>query len=176
MMILLTGGAASGKSSYGEMICRSHPSPRYYVAAMRPVDESGKKRVAKNRRLRGSDWESTVEQYTNLEEIRFSEKGIVLLECICNLTANEMFDEKGEYKDPFNRVVNGVKELSKQCETLVIITNEISSDGERYSPETEAYREALGRINRALAKEADVVLELVAGIPLVRKGEELEWS
>jgi adenosylcobinamide kinase/adenosylcobinamide-phosphate guanylyltransferase len=175
MMILLTGGAASGKSFYGEQFCLSQPAPRYYVAAMKPTEESERRRVEKNRRLRGSSWENAIEKYTNLEKIHLPKKGTVLLECICNLTANEMFDdETGEYRDPFESVIKGVRELKKQCKTLVVITNEVSSDGFLYSPETEAYREALGRINQALAEEADRVVELVAGIPMVRKGEEKE--
>ena len=93
-----------------------------------------------------------------------------LLECICNLTANEMFDDRGGCTDPYERVLEGVERLRAQSDTLIVITNDVGSDTGGYSPETQAYIAALGRINAELARRADTVCELVCGIPIVLKG------
>jgi adenosylcobinamide kinase/adenosylcobinamide-phosphate guanylyltransferase len=82
-----------------------------------------------------------------------------------------MFAADGAVSDPVDRVLNGVDALNRQCEFLVVVTNDVGSDGISYGASTAAYIEALGRINAALAARADTVLELVAGIPILLKGE-----
>ena len=171
MMILLTGGSACGKSSYAETLCAALPGPRYYVAAMRPFGEGGAEKIARHREMRRGKGFETVERYTDLAALRLPGRGTALLECICNLTANEMFDEAGAVSDPYDRVIRGVEALCRQCRDVVVVTNDVGSDGEVYDAGTNAYVTALGRINAALAERADAVYELVCGIPLVRKGE-----
>lgn len=171
MMILLTGGSACGKSSYAEKLCTQLPMPRYYIAAMRPYGEGGMEKVERHREMRRGKGFETFERYTELESLELPERGTVLLECICNLTANEMFDDEGNYTDPFDRVIAGVKALRAQCNDLIVVTNDVGTDNASYDASTQAYIEVLGRINAALAAEADAVYELVCGIPLVLKGE-----
>jgi len=178
MMILLTGGSACGKSSFAESLCVSVPGPRVYIAAMQPYGEEGEKRIEKHRRMRAGKGFETIECYTGLENLVLTEKlpelstqkPTVLLECICNMTANEMFDDRGRVSDPVERVLRGVERLQSQSGLLVVVTNEVGSDTGNYSPETCAYIDAVGRINRVLAEKADAVYELVCGIPLVLKG------
>ena len=81
-----------------------------------------------------------------------------------------MFDETGKCSDPYERVLADVENLRRQSETLIVVTNDVGSDAESYSPETQAYVAVLGRINAALAGMADTVCELVCGIPIVLKG------
>lgn len=173
MMILLTGGSACGKSSYAESLCVRFDRPRYYIAAMRPYGEGSAEKIARHHRLREGKGFETVERYTDLAGLTLPERGTVLLECICNLTANEMFDEAGNQTDPFDAVMAGVAALRRQCDRLVVVTNDVGSDNKNYDPGTKAYVRALGRINAALAQQADAVYELVCGIPLVLKGELL---
>ena len=171
MMILLTGGSGCGKSSYAEKICMKHSAPRYYIAAMKPYGPGGAEKVARHRKMRDGKGFDTFERYTNLPSLQLPERGTALLECICNLTANEMFDEAGNRSDPCARVLAGVEALRAQCDTLVVVTNDVGSDGEDYGEDTRAYMEAIGAINAVLAAQADVVCELVCGIPLPLKGE-----
>lgn len=171
MMILLTGGSACGKSSYAEKLCAQLPMPRYYIAAMRPYGEGGLEKVERHREMRRGKGFETIERYTELDKLVLPERGTVLLECICNLTANEMFDDEGNYTDPFERVMVGVNALREQCDTLIVVTNDVGTDNTCYDASTQAYVEVLGRINAALAAQADAVYELVCGIPLVLKGE-----
>ncbi len=171
MMILLTGGSGCGKSSYAEKLCMQRPMPRYYIAAMKPYGPGGAEKVERHRKLRSGKGFETFERYTDLAGLCLPERGTALLECICNLTANEMFDEAGGYTDPCERVLAGVDTLRKQCDTLIVVTNDVGSEGSDYSESTRAYMEAVGRINARLAEKADVVCELVCGIPIAVKGE-----
>lgn len=170
MMILLTGGAANGKSTFGESLCLQADGPRYYLAAMQPYGPEGEARIRRHRRMREGKGFTTIERYTDYASLVLPARGTALLECIANLTANEMFDEAGKMTDPVETVLAGVDALRAQCDRLIVITNDVGSDGCGYPPETEAYVKALGRINAALAARADTVCELVAGIPILLKG------
>ena len=173
MMILLTGGSACGKSHYAESLCLRIEEPRYYIDAMRPNEDGGDDKLARCNRPRTGEGFKIIERCTDLAGLVLPERGTALLECICNLTANEMFDERGAQTDPCDAVLLGVDTLSRQCDTLVVVTNDVGSDNKAYSAGTRAYVRALGRINAALAGKADAVYEMVCGIPVVIKGELL---
>jgi len=170
MMILLTGGAACGKSSYAEDIAVSCPGPRYYVATMQPYGSEGQAKIERHRRLRAGKGFETIERYTDLAGLSLPERGTVLLECLGNLAANEMFDVQGNMRDPFEDIMRGLASLKAQCDTLIVITNEVGRDVNAYGEGTLAYIKTLGRLNSAAAAQADCVMELVCGIPLVLKG------
>ena len=170
MMILLTGGSACGKSSYAESLAVRLPAPRYYIAAMRPYDDESLAKIARHREMRHGKGFETFERYTDVAGLVLPARGTVLLECICNLTANEMFDDKGGESDPYDRVMAGIDALRAQSGTLIVVTNDVGSDGNTYDDATIRYIDAIGRINASLAAEADAVYELVCGIPLVLKG------
>ena len=97
----------------------------------------------------------------------------MLLECLCNLTANEMFDDEGNERDPYEKILRDVRRLASQADNLILVTNDVGSDGEAYSDSTLRYVDTLGRLNQAFAAEFDTVYELVCGIPLLVKGEEV---
>lgn len=171
MMILLTGGSGCGKSTFGENLVLRFPLPRYYVATMRPYGEESLKKIERHRMLRKEKQFSTIERQTDIDGIEFPEKGTVLLECLCNLSANEMFDDMGNECDPYQKIMDGIHILKEQAENLIVITNDVGSDCEAYSDSTLRYVDLLGRLNRAVAAEADTVCELVCGIPILLKGE-----
>ena len=173
MLILLTGGSACGKSSYGEELAIHSPKPLYYIAAMQPYDEECRRKIARHRELRKDNGFETVERYTDVDTLDLPRKdGTALLECLCNLTANEMYIQPDAPVDPVEKVVAAVENLRRQTDTLIVITNDVGSDDETYSEETHRYIRALGRINARVAQMADRVYELVAGIPLCLKGEQ----
>ena len=72
MMILVTGGASSGKSAYAEQLACSLPGSRYYLAAMKPFGEEGARRIARHRALRAGKGFVTVECYEGLETVTAS--------------------------------------------------------------------------------------------------------
>lgn len=181
-MILLTGGSACGKSTYAEKLAveAAAGGPLFYVAAMQPFGEESLKRIERHREMRREKGFETVERYTDTAGLELPvHGGTALLECLCNLTANEMFS--GENMDENSgdgsvgeadaeravaAVVAGVKNLAAQTSTLVVVTNDVGSDGGGYDELTMRYVDALGRINSEMAALADEVYELVCGIPL----------
>ena len=167
MMTVVTGGSGSGKSAFAEdKIVSFGPAKRIYIATMHPYDEESHKRVARHRKMRAGKGFETVECYTGLKNLDFPENAVVLLECMSNLAANEMFEEKGAGEKTVEAVLEGIKKLRSQVRHLVIVTNEIFSDGMVYDKETENYQRLLGRINAYLAEISDVCYEVVYGIPL----------
>ena len=171
MFILVIGGSASGKSEYAEqLVTSSGVFPRYYIATMQPFGEEGQTRIRRHRALRAQKRFETVERYTGLSGLTLPQPGAALLECIGNLTANELFSESGAGEQTVSAVVNGVERLIRSTKELVVVTNDVFSDGVVYDPSTENYRVKLAEINRALAARADRVVEVVCGLPLYLKG------
>ena len=171
MITLLTGGSACGKSTYAESVCTAGPGRRFYIAAMMPYGEESEARIARHRLMRDKSGFETIERYTDMASLALPARGTALLECLCNLTANEMFSPEGTGADAENAVIRGIEHIASQCDRLVVVTNDVGSDGGGYDESTMEYVRVLGRINRRAALLADNVLELVAGIPIVLKGE-----
>ena len=171
MFYLLTGGSGCGKSAYAERLLMGMPAPRYYIAAMIPYGEDGPRKVEKHRRQREGKGFVSIERYTDLAGLILPETGSALLECVCNLTANEMFEPDGAGDGAEDAVLRGVDRLREQCRDIVVVTNDVGSAGlSGYGEGTLRYMRTLGRVNRLLARRADAVAELAAGIPLWLKG------
>jgi len=173
--ILLTGGSAGGKSTFAESLSVRFGGKLWYIAAMQPYGEESERRIIRHRAMRAEKGFETIERYTDIAGLVIPERGTILLECLCNLTANEMFEPHGAGKDTVESVIRGVQSLESQCDNLIVVTNDVGSDGGGYGELTMRYVEALGEINRILADRFDAVYELVCGIPLPLKGE-LPWA
>ena len=173
MMIVVTGGSGSGKSAYAEkQILQFGEMPRYYIATMENRDAESQKRVDRHQAMRADKKFVTVECPYDLQEIQLEKTGAVLLECMSNLVANEMFQEDGAKENTVPEILEGISEIEKQAKELVIVTNEIFSDGIDYDEETKRYQSYLGKINQELAKRAKAVTEVVYGIPVERKNQK----
>lgn len=200
MIHLVTGGSGSGKSAYAEKLVTEQykGDSKYYIATMQVYDEEGKARIERHRQMRSGKGFTTIEQPACIEEAltkidKWEEKQCVavqeekegkqcvaeqkekqcvaLVECMSNLAANEIFQE--EEIRPYaavERILKGIKTLSKHLHGLVIVTNNVFEDGIEYDAGTQEYLKALGQINEGLASMADTVTEVVVGIPVPLKG------
>lgn len=168
MFHVVTGGSGSGKSAFAEQkILEFGPAERIYIATMYPgKDPENARRIARHRRMRAEKNFETVECYTGLATVKVPAGSSVLLECMSNLAANEMFLENGAGENTVASIMDGIRSLLSQCGNLVVVTNEIFSDGGDYDTWTHRYLDALGRINREMAQQADRVTEVVYGIPV----------
>ena len=137
---------------------------------MEPYCDEAHEAIERHRKMRSGKGFRTIEKYTDIHEIELPERCAVLLECACNLCANEMFSA-GE-KEPVGKMLGGIKRLLERAEVLVVVTNQVGDDGIEYPRETMDYIADMGRFNAALADMADCVIEAVYGIPLVIKGKE----
>ena len=175
---LVIGGSGSGKSEFAEDYLLAHSrSQRIYVATMQPFDEECIRRIEKHRKMRAKKQFLTIECYTHLEEMDVSaqiycQKGKtydILLECISNLLANEMYAEGGRKDGAKDAIVSGIRRLQEQSGRLVVVSNDVFSDGMDYDDSTTCYMEQLGLLNRELAALSDEVVEVVAGCPIFYK-------
>lgn len=180
MMTLIIGGSGSGKSAYAEdyIISLSEEKKKYYIATMQVYDVEGERKIERHRMLRSGKGFSTIEQPVDIEkavEKMEAGKGTALLECISNLTANEMFAGGVPKTEEIvaKKIVKGIEALSKELTHLVIVSNNVFEDGKVYDKTTMAYIRAMGSINEKLAELADEVVEVVVGIPLVVKSENI---
>lgn len=177
MMVLVVGGSGSGKSLYAEKTAVSLAQAgmkKYYLATMQVFDDEGRKKVEKHRDLRNGKDFFTIEQPTRISdalEKMEDEDRTVLLECISNLTANEMFSEEKANTEiqVTDNVIRDIKLLKEQTNHLVVVSNNVFEDGITYDETTMEYIHAMGKINQKLAALADRVVEVVAGIPVVIK-------
>ena len=192
MMELVTGGSGSGKSAYAEsVICGKHRllcettenAPLYYIADMIPYGRETEKKIKAHRKMRAGKGFVTLEWYVDLPgklsapdspELKGS---CVLLECVSNLTANEMYEPGGAQNtggDTPESVIKGVRMLKERCAHLVVVTNDVFRESVTDSEEMTAYKGNLGMINRALAEMADRVTEVVSGVPVcIKSGSDM---
>ena len=147
------------------------PKPYWYVATMQPYGAESEKMIARHRAMRAEKGFETIESQTDVGKIDLPLGGTVLLECLCNLTANEMFDAQGNERDPYDKILREVRSLAEKADNLILVTNDVGSDAEEYSESTLRYVDTLGRLNAVFASEFDAVFELVCGIPIRLKGE-----
>ncbi|MCM1127105.1 MAG: bifunctional adenosylcobinamide kinase/adenosylcobinamide-phosphate guanylyltransferase [Lachnospiraceae bacterium] len=174
MFLVITGGSGSGKSEYGEerAVSLAQGAPLLYVAAMEPFSEEARERIARHRAMREGKGFVTIEQYRDIGNLIVPKEATVLLECMSNLLANEMYaDTKREREEIpiWKRLSKEVAGLGKRCRNLIVITNEVFSDGVDYEEETERYIQYLANINAELFYNADEVYEAVYGIPVLLK-------
>ncbi len=95
-------------------------------------------------------------EYDGLKDV------VILLEDITNLYANECFQTHGQPHE----ILKPLREIADNVKALIIVSNELYCDGIRYPEETMGFLRELSLINRAIARDADKVFEVVAGIPV----------
>ena len=93
----------------------------------------------------------------------------VLLECMSNLLANEMFENDGAGDKAVEEIIIGIDSLINCTENTVIVSNDIFGDGINYAGKTREYINNLGLINRYISLKADMIYEIVCGIPIAIK-------
>lgn len=179
-MTLVIGGSCSGKSAYAEdyLTALSGGKRKYYLAAMEAHDQESRERIARHRQARAGKGFITIEQPVRIQKaVTRMEPGekTALLECVSNLTANEMFGVGGQKSEAevTEAVTQGIALLKEELTHLVLVSNNVFEDGVVYDRGTMAYLHAMGEINRKLAAMADEVVEVVAGIPVLLKMQTL---
>lgn len=170
MLTVVTGGSGSGKSELAENIAVKFTGKKYYIATMEPFGEEAQKRIERHRKMRVEKGFETIEKYTDIDELIYLQNDVVLLECMSNLCANEMFSSMTDKSVVADKIISGIEKINNISSELIIVTNEIFSDGILYDKETMKYMKLLGEINRSIFGLADNVIESVYGIPYILKG------
>lgn len=180
-LVLVTGGARSGKSSYAENIIRELKGEVVYVATSIPFDDEMRDRVKKHRERRPESW-NTHEGYKNLEAIFEEGKpkySGILLDCVTIMITNLMFEKSPEGIDNLSQQdINSIEReimleiekflnaAEKSSAKLVMVTNEV---GDGIVPENKLsriFRDIAGRVNQYIASRCNEVYLVVCGIPV----------
>ncbi|MCD7825005.1 MAG: bifunctional adenosylcobinamide kinase/adenosylcobinamide-phosphate guanylyltransferase [Clostridiaceae bacterium] len=194
MLYIVTGGSGSGKSEFAENLAvqryqaKQEKGKLYYVATMYPYDQECLDRIEKHRYMRKDRGFTTKECYLGLNRLKAGRDDVLLLECMSNLLANEMYQQGGGlcipeangkemawYEERLKEsIVQPVLRLAEEVSDLLVVTNEVFSDSILYEPETMRYISLLGKINTLLSNEADQVVEVVCSIPVYVKRQKGE--
>lgn len=177
MIVLITGGAKNGKSSYAQRLAvkLAGEEKHYYLATMIPSDREDLDRIAHHVADRAGMGFETLECGRDLLAAVASadKQGTFLLDSTTALLMNMLFPDptKPDMEESApEKCREAVLTLAKQVRHLVVVSDYIYGDPIRYDPVTEFYRAGLASVDRSLAKIADTVLEFTAGIPVIHKG------
>ena len=175
MQVFVFGGSGSGKSTFAENLAAALApgEEKIYIATMWPHGQEARQRIARHQTQRAGKGFTTVERYTALADLQVPQGSTVLLECLGNWLANEMFAPQGAAEKAAQAVEAGLACLRRQGAHLVVVSNDVGSDGAVYPPETQHYQQTLAEINRGLCQTSPVAVEMVCGIPIFLKGESL---
>lgn len=174
MMVLISGGSGSGKSEIAENLAvkLSSGDNLMYIATMKPFGTETLKKIERHKRLRSGKGFSTLEIYNDIHSVPVDKDSTILLECLSNLLANETFME-----NPCNNVVDkilkGIYYLKNNSKNLIIVSNEVFSNGCNYDFSTVEYIKNLGILNSKIAKLSNIVIECIYSNIIIYKGESL---
>lgn len=186
MITLIYGGSSSGKSAFAEeLVCATKYKNKYYLATMSATDKESQERVKRHRQLRTgkgfvtlehsvdiADATTAIEQIDSGDYSTGANYDIVLLECMSNLVANEMFRDGTVNTADYciNKIINDLQALNQRVNSIVVVSNNVFEDGREYDVYTKEYLRALGTINQRIANLSQEVYEVVVGIPIKIKG------
>jgi len=181
-LILILGGARSGKSHFAQKLASGLGQRVLYVAPLLPLDEEMRRRIELHRKTRPSAWQ-TLEAPTGVAKAlseHIADAQVVLLDCLTLLVANlislghdttEL--EEGDY-EAVEREMTAELEAILGCvegssASLIIVSNEVGSGLVPPYPLGRAFRDLLGEANQFIAERADKVYMMIAGLPLELK-------
>lgn len=175
-ILLVTGGARSGKSSYALQRCEKMQGGRCFIATSPVTDPEMSDRISKHKmERRGRGWTSVEEEVALQEAIRNSaEGGVILIDCLTLWVNNLMFAAERE------SLHFGEAEMQQYAESLVdaaktftgtvcMVTNEVGCGIVPENKLARKYRDLIGSCNRIVAEHADEVVLVSCGIPLSLK-------
>jgi adenosylcobinamide kinase/adenosylcobinamide-phosphate guanylyltransferase len=179
-LMLILGGARSGKSAWAIANAARCGERVLVVATAEPLDEDMSARIREHRRCRPPEWDTLEEPRRVAERLAGLERDydVIVLDCLTMLLSNWMLAERGhgdpQWSDDRAAIAARMSRLAAALRARafrsMVISNEV---GAGIVPESEVarrYRDALGHANQALAKRADCVVLMVAGIPVHVKG------
>jgi adenosylcobinamide kinase / adenosylcobinamide-phosphate guanylyltransferase len=175
---LILGGARSGKSSYAQKLAEESGKPVTFIATAQAFDEEMSARIQKHKSERPVDWQTLEAPLDIASQIKEIQSETVILDCITLLVSNLLMKF---VKDDIADEMLFIQAVQKETEELLtvirtsnqswmIVSNEVGLGLVPPYQMGRVYRDGLGWANQCLAREADEVILMVAGIPMVVKG------
>lgn len=162
------GGAASGKSAFAEQLTRDHHRRMTYLATSRVLDDEMREKVARHAARRDGDWrivEEPMEPGTVLAAL--DARDVCLLDCATMWLTNHLL--AGSDLDAAQARL--LAALGATSAAVVVVTNEVGAGIVPDNALARRFRDAQGRLNIALAAQSDCVVQVVAGLPNLLKGQ-----
>ena len=165
-VILVTGGARSGKSRRAEVRARSFPGQPAYIATAEALDAEMDERIARHRARRGGDWIEREVPLDLVEALTATDGGGArLVDCLTLWLSNLLHAER----DWSQEVARLADVLPRQHSPVVLVTNEVGLGIVPDNALARLFRDAAGLMNQAIAGVADEVEFVVAGLPMKLK-------
>jgi adenosylcobinamide kinase / adenosylcobinamide-phosphate guanylyltransferase len=162
-IILITGGARSGKSTRAEARAQGFAGKPVYIATAEGFDHEMRERIAKHRARRGLEW---IEHETPLELVAALNAtdggGARLVDCLTIWLSNLLRDGRDWAKE----AARLVEALRAQRSPVVLVTNEVGAGIVPDNALAREFRDAAGLVNQMIARAADEVEFVVAGLPM----------
>ncbi|MFC6636507.1 bifunctional adenosylcobinamide kinase/adenosylcobinamide-phosphate guanylyltransferase [Sulfitobacter sp. JBTF-M27] len=161
------GGAASGKSIWAEGLVESYNLPMVYLATGQVFDDEVEARVKIHKNRRNLRWQTVEEPFDLAPTLAsLSDKQVVLIDCATMwLTNHLMNDANLEIEQA--RLLNALQTCAA---SWVIVSNEVGHGIVPDNAMARSFREAQGRLNITLAAQAELAVQVIAGLPQVLKG------
>lgn len=176
-LTLLLGGARSGKSSYAQTLAERTGKSVTFVATAQALDEEMSARIQKHRGARPVHWETLEIPLEVAPHIPQIKSDVVILDCITLLVNNLLMQfvkddivEEAPFMQAVQKEIDElISNIREQKQDWMIISNEVGLGLVPPYQMGRVYRDGLGWANQRLAREADKVIFMVAGIPTVIK-------
>ncbi|MBQ1674107.1 MAG: bifunctional adenosylcobinamide kinase/adenosylcobinamide-phosphate guanylyltransferase [Bacteroidales bacterium] len=167
-IILITGGARSGKSGYAEKLALSLSDAPVYLATARIWDEEFRERVRRHQARRGPQW-TNIEEEKQLSRHDLSGR-VVLVDCLTLWATNFFFDLESDVDRALAALQEEFDRFTQQDATFIFVTNEIGMGGTSDNAIQRRFTDLQGWMNQYAAARADEVILMVSGIPVKIKG------
>jgi len=172
MIHLILGGARSGKSTFAEKLAGSDNRAVFYIATATAGDEEMKQRIAHHQNQRPSEWQ-LIEEPFNLSSMIFelgNSQNVILIDCLTlwlsNWLCREKEAEKASWKSEQELFLSSLEQSESN---IYIVSNEVGSGIIPMGELTRRFVDRAGRLNQAVARIANEVTLVVAGLPLSLK-------
>ena len=168
-LTLVIGGAASGKSAQAEALVRGQAGQRVYIATAQAFDDEMRAKIAAHQDMRAGDGWRTIEAPFDVAGALagLGAGDVVLLDCATFWLTNLLLAER-DWQEEAEALLAALLACPAP---VVVVSNET---GQGIVPENalaRKFREAQGRLNQKLAAKAGLVVAVMAGLPLILKGE-----
>ncbi|MBU2535864.1 MAG: bifunctional adenosylcobinamide kinase/adenosylcobinamide-phosphate guanylyltransferase [Chloroflexota bacterium] len=183
-IVLIIGGARSGKSRYAVELARKKAEKVLFVATAEVGDEEMRQRIEEHKKARPATWRTLEVQIDVGKRIQqeLGDAAVVIVDCIALLVNNVLsrqYSVNNHTKRPkaiekaVEDEINGLIACFRQVEAnFIVVSNEVGTGIVPADEMSRLYRDLLGKANQMLAQHADEVLMMVAGIPLRIKGND----
>lgn len=165
-LILILGGARSGKSSFAMKLAGEKTGKKFYLATAEALDNEMKARIERHKKERPSSWETIEETKDILQTLKNlrSKCDVVILDCVTLWLSNLL--HKGHDEPEILKITEELLSVVKKNDYLLVaVSNEV---GLGIVPDNELarrFRDIAGRVNQEIASAADEVYFLLSGIP-----------